>query len=105
MTVRGQSAISIWRSGEVRPWASWVGTARAKEYAPQGSAGVTTPTKGKVEINGRIFPMIELNAGLHVELTGRENVRLLGAVMGLSRKEIETNLPAIEDFTELGGVV
>jgi lipopolysaccharide transport system ATP-binding protein len=65
-------------------------------------AGVTTPTKGKVEINGRIFPMIELNAGLHVELTGRENVRLLGAVMGLSRKEIETNLPAIEDFTELG---
>ncbi len=65
-------------------------------------AGVTTPTRGRVEIYGRIFPMIELNAGLHVELTGRENVRLLAAVMGLSRKEIDEKLPDIEDFTELG---
>ena len=65
-------------------------------------AGVTAPTTGTVEIYGRIFPMIELNAGLHMELTGRENVRLLGAVMGLSRREIESKLPEIEDFTELG---
>ncbi len=65
-------------------------------------AGVTTPTKGRVEIFGRIFPMIELNAGLHTELTGRENVRLLGAVMGLSKTEIERILPEVEDFTELG---
>lgn len=65
-------------------------------------AGVTTPTRGKVEVLGRIFPMIELNAGLHMELTGRENVRLLGAVMGLSRREIESGLPGIEEFTELG---
>ncbi len=65
-------------------------------------AGVTAPTRGRVEIRGRIFPMIELNAGLHMELTGRENVRLLGAVMGLSRREMESRLPDIEDFTELG---
>jgi len=65
-------------------------------------AGVTAPTRGRVEIFGRVFPMIELNAGLHMELTGRENVRLLGAVMGLSRKEIESKLPDIEDFTDLG---
>jgi lipopolysaccharide transport system ATP-binding protein len=65
-------------------------------------AGVTEPTRGRVEIHGRIFPMIELNAGLHMELTGRENVRLLAAVMGLSRKEIDAKLPDIEDFTELG---
>jgi len=65
-------------------------------------AGVTGPTRGRVEIHGRIFPMIELNAGLNMELTGRENVRLLGAVMGLSRREIESKLPEIEDFTELG---
>jgi ABC-type polysaccharide/polyol phosphate transport system ATPase subunit len=64
-------------------------------------AGVTEPTRGRVEIRGRIFPMIELNAGLHMELTGRENVRLLGAVMGLSNSEIEARLPEIEDFTEL----
>ncbi len=65
-------------------------------------AGVTAPTRGRVEIRGRIFPMIELNAGLHMELTGRENVRLLGAVMGLSRREMESRLPDIEEFTELG---
>jgi ABC-type polysaccharide/polyol phosphate transport system ATPase subunit len=65
-------------------------------------AGVTGPTRGRVEIRGRIFPMIELNAGLHMELTGRENVRLLGAVMGLSNREIEARLPDIEEFTELG---
>ncbi len=53
-------------------------------------AGVTVPTSGRVEILGRIFPMIELNAGLHKDLTGRENVRLLGAVMGMARREIES---------------
>ncbi len=65
-------------------------------------AGVTAPSRGLVEIRGRLFPMIELNAGLNMELTGRENVRLLGAVMGLSRREIESKLPDIEEFTELG---
>ncbi|MCK4784599.1 MAG: ATP-binding cassette domain-containing protein, partial [Desulfobacteraceae bacterium] len=39
-------------------------------------AGVTPPTRGRVEVRGRIFPMIELNAGVHPELTGRENVYL-----------------------------
>ncbi len=65
-------------------------------------AGVTTPTRGKITVYGRIFPMIELNAGLNMELTGRENVRLLAAVMGFSRREVESKLPEIEDFTELG---
>jgi len=65
-------------------------------------AGVTPATRGKVKFQGKIFPMIELNAGIHPELTGQENVRLLGAIMGLSRIEIEEKLPAIEEFTELG---
>lgn len=65
-------------------------------------AGVTPATRGKIEFEGRIFPMIELNAGTHPELTGRENVRLLGAIMGFSILEIEQKLPAIEEFTELG---
>ena len=64
-------------------------------------ARITSPTRGIVEIPGRLFPMIELNAGVHPELTGRENVRLLGAVMGLPRREIETRMPEIEEFTEL----
>jgi lipopolysaccharide transport system ATP-binding protein len=65
-------------------------------------AGVTPPTRGRVEVGGRVFPMIELNAGLHMELTGRENVRLLGAIMGFSRQEIEAKMPEIEKFCELG---
>jgi len=65
-------------------------------------AGVTPATRGKVRVKGKIFPMIELNAGIHPELTGRENVRLLGAIMGFSRQEIEVRLPQIEEFTELG---
>ena len=65
-------------------------------------AGVTPPTRGKVDVRGRVFPMIELNAGLHAELTGRENVRLLGAIIGFSRREIEAKMPEIEEFCELG---
>jgi len=65
-------------------------------------AGVTPATRGKVKFKGKIFPMIELNAGIHPELTGQENVRLLGAIMGLSRLDIEEKLPAIKEFTELG---
>jgi len=65
-------------------------------------AGVTPPTRGKVDVRGRIFPMIELNAGIHPELTGRENVYLLGAVMGLTRQEMTARMPEIEEFCELG---
>jgi homopolymeric O-antigen transport system ATP-binding protein len=65
-------------------------------------AGVTAPTRGRVEVRGQLFPMIELNAGLHIELTGRENVRLLAAVMGFTNREIEEKLPEIEEFTDLG---
>ncbi|MBN1841341.1 MAG: ABC transporter ATP-binding protein [Deltaproteobacteria bacterium] len=65
-------------------------------------AGVTPPTTGRIEVRGRLFAMIELNAGLHKELTGRENVRLLGAVMGLGRNEIEAKMAEIVDFCELG---
>jgi ABC-type polysaccharide/polyol phosphate transport system ATPase subunit len=65
-------------------------------------AGVTAPTRGRVEAHGQVFPMIELNAGLHMELSGRENVRLLAAVMGFTSREIEARLPEIEEFTDLG---
>ena len=65
-------------------------------------AGVTPPTCGSVTVRGRIFPMIELNAGLHMELTGRENVRLLGAIMGLTRAQIAREMPAIEAFCDIG---
>ena len=65
-------------------------------------AGVSPPTRGRVEVRGRIFPMIELNAGVHPELTGRENTYLLGAIMGVPRRRMASLLPEIEAFVELG---
>lgn len=65
-------------------------------------SGVTPATQGQVKVRGRVFPMIELNAGLHMELSGRENVFLLGAIMGLTRLDVKAILPDIEAFCELG---
>lgn len=64
-------------------------------------AGVTPPDKGSVNIRGTIFPMIELVAGMSMELTGRENIQILGTVMGLSPQEILTITPKVEEFSEL----
>jgi ABC-type polysaccharide/polyol phosphate transport system ATPase subunit len=65
-------------------------------------AGVSPATRGSIAVKGRVFPMIELAAGMHLDLTGRENVRLLGAVMGIPYFEMEANVPKIEEFCELG---
>ena len=64
-------------------------------------AGVTKPTTGEIKINGQIAPLIELGAGFHPELTGRENVTLNGVILGLSKKEIEEKFKEIVDFAEL----
>ncbi len=64
-------------------------------------AGVTPPTGGRVKVQGSIFPMIEINAGMHKELTGRENIYLLGTIMGVSQAKIKSKMPDIEAFTEL----
>ena len=65
-------------------------------------AGVSPPSRGSVEMHGRLFPMIELAAGMHRDLTGRENIKLLGAIMGFSDKDMMAKMPEIEDFSELG---
>lgn len=64
-------------------------------------AGVMWPTLGKVDVKGKVSPLIELGAGMHPELTGRENIFLNGAILGLKRKEIEANLQNIIDFSEI----
>ncbi len=64
-------------------------------------AGVSQPTKGSVKINGRIAPLIELGAGFHPELTGRENVFLNGVILGMLRTEVEAKFKDIVDFAEL----
>jgi ABC-type polysaccharide/polyol phosphate transport system ATPase subunit len=65
-------------------------------------AGVSPLTHGSYELRGRMFSMIELNAGIHNDLTGRQNVFLLGAFMGLSRSEMRRRMGQIEEFCELG---
>ena len=65
-------------------------------------AGVTPATYGAVEVHGRLFPMIELAAGMHNDLTGRENIKLLGAIMGFTARQMKAKEPVIEEFSELG---
>ncbi|HSZ26172.1 MAG TPA: ABC transporter ATP-binding protein [Cytophagaceae bacterium] len=65
-------------------------------------AGIITPEKGTVTINGRIAPLLALGVGLEMEMSGIENIKLCCTLMGLSKKEIKQSLPAIVDFSELG---
>jgi lipopolysaccharide transport system ATP-binding protein len=64
-------------------------------------AGITRPTHGKISVKGRLGVIIELMAGFHPEMTGRENIFLNGAVMGMSRKEIKRKFDEIVAFAEL----
>ena len=64
-------------------------------------AGVMKPTIGKVEVRGRMAPLIELGAGFDAELTARENIFLNGAVLGYSKKEMKAKFDEIVEFSEL----
>lgn len=64
-------------------------------------AGVLKPQVGKVEFRGRICPLLELGAGFHLELTGRENILLNGVLLGLTRREVLTKMEEIVAFSEL----
>lgn len=62
---------------------------------------ITYPHKGKVEARGRIGSFIELGAGLHHELTGRENIFLYGSILGMKKRELEENFDDIVEFAEI----
>lgn len=64
-------------------------------------AGITKPTSGTVQVQGRISALIELGAGFHPEISGRENVYINGIMLGLSRREIERRFDEIVEFAEL----
>ena len=64
-------------------------------------ANVTVPTAGQIEVNGRVSALIELGAGFHPDLTGRENVYLNGAILGVPRHQIERRFDSIVSFAEL----
>ena len=65
-------------------------------------AGVYKPTMGTVEVNGTLAPLIELGAGFHHELTGRENILLNGLLMGYSKREMLERQQSIIDFADIG---
>jgi lipopolysaccharide transport system ATP-binding protein len=64
-------------------------------------AGIMTPTRGQVEIHGRLSALIEVGAGFHPDLTGRENVFLSGVILGMSRTEVARKFDTIVAFAGL----
>jgi ABC-type polysaccharide/polyol phosphate transport system ATPase subunit len=68
-------------------------------------ARVLRPTRGRVWIRGRVAPLINLGAGFHPELTGRENILLNGAILGFSAREMERRMEGIIDFAELAAFI
>ncbi len=64
--------------------------------------GITLPDRGTIKVNGRVGALLELGAGFHPFLTGRENIRLNAAILGLTEEQINRKLEAIIDFAGLG---
>ncbi len=64
-------------------------------------AGISRPTSGIVEVNGRTSALIELGAGFHPEISGRENIYINGMILGLKKREIEERYQQIVEFAEL----
>jgi homopolymeric O-antigen transport system ATP-binding protein len=60
---------------------------------------ITTPTKGRAEIRGRVGSLLEVGTGFHPELTGRENIYLNGSILGMKRQEINRNFDTIVEFS------
>ncbi|MBL8295532.1 MAG: ABC transporter ATP-binding protein [Bryobacterales bacterium] len=68
-------------------------------------AGILAPSSGTVEVKGRVAALLELGSGFNPEFTGRDNVYLNAAILGLSRKEIDSRYHAIEQFAEIGDFI
>ena len=66
---------------------------------------IIEPTTGSIEVNGRVSALLELGAGFHPDLTGRENIYLNGSIVGLSRKEIASRFDDIVQFAELESAI
>ena len=66
---------------------------------------ITTPTKGRIFVNGRLAALIEVASGFHPDLTGRENVFLNGSLLGMKRREIKKKLDSIVDFAGVSAFI
>jgi len=65
-------------------------------------ANVTQPTLGNLQVSGRVAPLIEVGAGFHPDLTGKENIFMNGAILGMKISEIKEKYDSIVEFSELG---
>lgn len=63
---------------------------------------ITSPTEGSIKIKGRIASLLEVGTGFHAELTGRENIFMNGAILGMSHAEIDSKVNQIIEFSEIG---
>ena len=68
-------------------------------------AGILTPSKGTVAVAGRVAALLELGSGFNPEFTGRDNVYLNAAILGLSRREVDAKFKQIEEFAEIGSFI
>ena len=73
-----------------------------KSTALQLVARIFEPSAGEVRVNGRVSALLELGSGFNPEFTGRENVYMNGAILGLSKKELDQRYSSIEAFAEIG---
>jgi lipopolysaccharide transport system ATP-binding protein len=65
-------------------------------------SGISAPTSGRMDVQGRLASLLEVGTGFHPELTGRENIYLYGQILGLRRSEIRRQLDAVVDFAGVG---
>ncbi len=68
-------------------------------------AGILEPTRGEVQVNGRVSALLELGSGFNPEFTGRDNVYMNGAILGFSSREMDGKYKAIEQFAEIGDFI
>ena len=68
-------------------------------------AGVLRPSGGRVVVNGRISPLLELGGGFHQELSGRENILLNGVLLGMTQREVKDRMDEVIDFSELSDFI
>jgi lipopolysaccharide transport system ATP-binding protein len=68
-------------------------------------SGILRPNSGEIAVNGRLSALIEVGAGFHPDLTGRENIYLNGAILGMKRSEIQNKMDQIVEFSELSDFI
>jgi len=68
-------------------------------------SGILKPTSGTIQVKGRLSALIEVGAGFHPDLTGRENIYLNGAILGMNKMEIQKKLDSIVDFSGISGFI